>query len=306
MITAKNIEIHLALLKNNLSVKPLLQGITNTNLYYGVDNLAAEIIINTPETSESGAIELLHCMDRLSEAFMTRYLTNPEQHGTKGKNKPTESYEDFERSLSNLEIFTSTKLVFPNPFPSEYGIQSSHGLVSYRAIQSLYQAIQVECIFTRYQLTGGVLEIGGGMGRTAHWLSLFDRHVSIVDLPLGLIGQALYLSQAIGEHALRLPYEPYSPEHKVTLMDPSAFLEDKNLVHHGLALNVDSFVEMNSKMVSSYLNVIHIKKMFLLSINHEVNDFTVGELIEVQNKFKLLYRSPYWMRAGYAEELYKF
>ena len=237
---------------------------------------------------------------------MTRYLANPEQPGTKGTINSSGSYEDLECSLSDLEIFMSAKIVFPNPFPDEYGIQSSHGLVSYRAIQSLYQAIQVESIFTRFQLTGDVLEIGGGMGRTAHWLSLFNRHVTIVDLPLGLIGQALYLSQAIGEHALRLPYEPYLPEHKVTLMDPSAFLEDRNLAHHGLALNVDSFVEMNSEMVSSYLNVIHIEKMYLLSINHEVNDFTVGELIEVQNKFKLLYRSPYWMRAGYAEELYKF
>jgi hypothetical protein len=271
-----------------------------------VDNIAATIIESLPESSELEALNLVHCLARLSEVFMTKLVPNPEQPGTKGEITQDYSLEGFEEALYKLKKEHFPNLEFPNPFPNEFGIKSSFGLVSYRALQALYQALLVKRIFRGYGLEGEVIEIGGGVGRTAHWLTLLDMKVTVVDLPLGLIAQAVYLSQTIGEPSIQLPFEKNESFHKVSLIDPSQFMNSEKSKQFCLALNVDSFTEMNPQMVNSYLDVITRNEMHLLSINHEVNDFTVGNLIKVRNEPKLLYRSPYWMRSGYTEDFFKF
>ncbi|OWK18514.1 hypothetical protein AJ88_06140 [Mesorhizobium amorphae CCBAU 01583] len=64
------------------------------------------------------------------------------------------------------------ELSFPNPFPNEFGIVSKRGVASYRAINSLYQAI----LLKRYAAgmpSPSVLDIGGGLGRTAYYARKF-------------------------------------------------------------------------------------------------------------------------------------
>lgn len=170
-------------------------------------------------------------------------------------------------------------------------------------MQALYQSLQVNRISGTFSLPKSVVEIGGGTGRTAALLLTLGFDVAVCDLPLGLISQAIFISQTLGEECLDLEGTGGIKKSTITFMDPHLFLSNQQRT--GLVLNVDSFTEMSDDMVNQYLEVIRNTSQMLLSINHEVNDFTVSDKAKVFNA-KQIYRNMYWMRPGYVEELYSF
>jgi hypothetical protein len=85
-------------------------------------------------------------------------------------------------------------------------------------------------------------------------------------------------------------------------MSPKDFSE--NSERYGLIVNIDSLTEMDLATGSRYVKKIAEKADYFLSINHDVNDFSVAELVQSEERIKVVYRSPYWLRQGYAEELF--
>jgi hypothetical protein len=91
---------------------------------------------------------------------------------------------DGEKAGRLLRNPAESTFFWPNPFPSELGLQSRRGVIGFRAIQALYQAWRIA------QIAGGkpdfkVMEIGAGLGRTAYFATLFGlKRYTIIDVPL--------------------------------------------------------------------------------------------------------------------------
>jgi hypothetical protein len=295
MITNKNSDIHDALLKKDGSSLKLFSNPSSTNLYYGVDNLAADIMARIPDESTEGYEQIRNLLASLGEALGLINIHNPEQIGTRGGGTPELKY------ILNCLAHNDENFTFPNPFDGEFGIVTEHGLISYRAVQAYYQSqlLMRICDPTK---AGSVLEIGAGMGRTAYFAHLNGMSYSIVDLPLGLMGQALFLAATLGEESFRFQNEENSHGHRINLIGPNQFAELSDKYH--VIINVDSLTEMGETTANEYISLISEKAELFLSINHDVNDFSVNELVKRSHKLKLIYRSQYWLRVGYCEELY--
>jgi hypothetical protein len=72
---------------------------------------------------------------------------------------------------------------------------------------------------------------------------------------------------------------------------------------YDLVLNADSLTELDPETASAYCEAFRDRANIFLSINHEVNPFTVHKLYAPIAK-PAVSRTPYWMRAGYVEEIF--
>jgi hypothetical protein len=140
-----------------------------------------------------------------------------------------------------------------------------------------------------------VVEIGAGMGRAcyyAHKLGL--RNYTIIDLPMTLIGQALFLAATLGEDRFSLPGETSDAE--ITLSLPENF---ENLGNFHLAYNSDSLPEMSHRQARRYFALMRKQCQKFLSINHEDNG-----LFFVRDFERPAMRMQYPLREGFFEEVY--
>src|SRR5207244_1775804 len=86
--------------------------------------------------------------------------------------------------LDQIDQAVGFKVPIPNPFPAEYGLVSSRGIISYRVPQALYQAWRIAKLVEGIH-NPRILEIGGGLGRTAFYARQFGlRNYTIVDIPV--------------------------------------------------------------------------------------------------------------------------
>ncbi len=202
---------------------------------------------------------------------------------------------DTEQILAAIERQIGIKLTFPNPFPNEFGLPTSRGIASYRAIHSIYQAARLKTLATAAD--AHIVEIGGGMGRTCYFAqSLGLRRYTIVDLPMTLIGQALFLAATIGAERLSLPGEQASGA-EITLISPDQF---EAIGKFDIALNVDSLPEMSYGQFRDYMAMMRNQCSVLLSINHELS------LVHVRDFERAISRKALPLRDGYFEEVYTF
>jgi hypothetical protein len=81
-----------------------------------------------------------------------------------------------------------------------------------------------------------------------------------------------------------------------------------------ITANQDSFPEINRRIFDEYVQQIRrTTSGFFLSINHEGEQEIAGgekhlhvsKLLSANPHFHRMYRSPYWLRGGYVEELYR-
>jgi len=70
-------------------------------------------------------------------------------------------------------------------------------------------------------------------------------------------------------------------------------------------VNVDSLTELGRAVAERYLRRAAELAPTFWSVNHEVNAFRVFSLNASLRVFQSVDRRPYWLRAGYAEELYR-
>ncbi|WP_158807325.1 putative sugar O-methyltransferase [Beijerinckia sp. L45] len=277
--------LHEALLADDDRAEVLLQDPGSTYLLFGLDESF------TSDMMQFGQANDFDKLVRLSEALGCRRTFNPDTSDfLKNETPPRAANVDHEVDRICKAIGLSADAKFAAPFRGTCGISTKRGLLDQRTIQALYQAHRVRAL-------GGstVLEIGAGVGRTAFYaLALGATSYSIVDIPLTMVCQALFLGAAIGEGNVRLAGEADAGQ-KVQLFATDSLPEGP----YDMVLNADSLSEMAVEQAKTYVEYIRRVSPLLLSINHEANPFTVASLLP-----PTVHRHPYWLRKGYVEEMF--
>jgi len=271
-------------------VQTMLRNPRQTKLFYGFefDDLFT-IHSHIPPWDEWN----YDCLCRLAEAVGTVRLEYPEAPA--GAAARIQEVEDI---LIGLDRAFGFKIQFPNVFPNEFGLLTTRGVASFRAVQSLFQAWRIFELVER-RSSARVLEIGAGLGWTTYFVRQFGiENYSIIDLPLTNAAQAYFLGRVIGSDAIQLFGEEKIRPMKI--FPPVSFFDVKD--HYDLILNVDSLTEMARTTAEAYMREISVRTPLFLSINHEFNGFTARQVIDTIPKLRVV-RAPYWLRRGYVEEL---
>jgi hypothetical protein len=306
VIHQKSIDVHEALMgEDERYLQELLSEPGRTNLFYGMDELCREEQENMRkwgiEDFERIAKHFCDGLIRLGEATGAVRLWNPEGGGAQYSGYPKGEWTaplDIESTLAAIEEEIGSTIEFPNPFAGQYGVQTSRGIASYRPFQAIYQAWRLQVLSRLFGAK--VLEIGGGLGRTAYYAHRFGlTDYTSVDLPLTGVAQAMFLGQALGPELVSLAGEKYRAG-QVRLAPPSWLL--KGTEQFDIVLNADSMTEMAKSDAIAYAEAVVRRSKALLSINHEVNPERVQDLAPLARLPVL--RFPYWMRKGYSEQLF--
>jgi hypothetical protein len=306
-LNARKQDVHFALLNESDALVYILARPGDTDLFCGFENCFSECI-NTmrglePDMLKAAGEAVYSDLILLAEAIGAKRRRNQEQPNAPGAIL-AHARLHINELLSDIERVLGCPLQFPNPFPDEFGVQTRAGLISYRALQAVYQALRVNQLAKKYG--GRVLEIGAGLGRTAY----FSRHLgltdyTIVDLPLTGVAQAAFLGSVIPCSEIILTGEANKPQglgKGVRIISPEQFFSEGR--EYDVVLNVDSLTEMPKTIAMQYASFARLNANVLLSINHEVNTFTVADLEALAGT--LISRHPYWMREGYVEEVFVF
>lgn len=277
------------------TISDMMNNPAEHSLFWGIDGLTKGF---TPERSHppsalaSHSLLVVDGLLRLAEAVGAKPVWYPEAHLERSDKISVE------KTLDAIERTIGTPIDFPNPFPNEFGIRTSRGVASYRTFQSIYQAWR---LLRLAEVSGRrIVEIGPGLGRTAYYARKFGlSNYSTVDLPLGNIAQACFLSRALGEDAIALPGEQ-AQAGQIKIETPSWYLASNETFD--IAFNADSLTEMALDNANAYAKKIVATSRLFVTINHEINAFRVSDLLAPKGLSGQ--RFPYWMRKGYVEEIY--
>lgn len=293
-------KIHEVFQRGNFSeATKILRNPGTTDHFFGIDALCKSYL-STHLTNNELVNMATMCLDslvRVGEAIGTIKISN--------EGDPVHRKWYANGVLAAIENKLGIPINFPNPYPDEVGIYTSKGTASYRAVQALYQAYLIKELLQGIPKPR-VLEIGAGLGRTAYYCKLFGiEDYTIIDIPITVLASSYFLGRTLGQDQVVLLGENLSgSENKVKIFTPEQFLLDTS--QYDLIINVDSLTEMDVSVIKTYLDKIQESCPLFLSINHESNKYSVFELLSTSQNIKKMQRRLYWMRLGYAEELYIF
>jgi hypothetical protein len=206
-----------------------------------------------------------------------------------------------EEIFAAIDGAAGTRIEFPTPYLREAGVVTERGLITYRPIQSLFQAFLLRDTLDSPG-TSKVVEIGAGLGRTAYYaITLGLRNYTIVDLPMTSVAQAYFLGRTLGPDRIRLFGEQHDAS--VSIIPPDTFYTSQD--RYDVCLNVDSLTELSRDSADKYIDLISKATPLMISINHEANTFTTRDLYKDRPEWKVS-RSPYWLRKGYTQEMIRF
>ena len=303
-IQSANEETHRTLESGDTqAIVNMLRNPSNSMLLYGFDSNFKTDANKVNEVSWWAEWLKLLAYDsllQLSRAIGIRRVEYPES-GIESNEAP-----DVELLLQELDSKFGFKIDFPNVFPGEIGLDTSRGIANIRAVYALHQAYRIRELMTNKCISGWeggrVIEIGAGLGRTAYYaIKMGIKSYTIIDLPLTNVAQSYYLGRVLGSERISLYTENH--QNQIAILPPIAFHELDE--HYDLILNVDSMTEMAKQTACDYLDKSSKISPLLLSINHEYNSFTIMQLLKERNDVKF-WRSPYWLRRGYVEEIIEF
>lgn len=231
----------------------------------------------------------------LADAIGARRVSYP------APRKFDQGFEEVDDILDAIEARIGRLILFLNPYAGEEGLVSRRGIVSYRAVQSLYQAWRIRELTAEIE-NPRILEIGAGLGRTAGFAwQLGLKDYSIIDIPMTNAAQGYFLGSTLGAPNIHLHGEP--ARKGVQIIPASELASIKG--DFDLIVNIDSLTEMSRETAQEYYDFAKQRSAMLFSVNHEFNDFTVRSLYEADREIDLL-RYPYWLRNGYVEEIITF
>ena len=304
-------DIHNVLLAGNIEqAGRLLRNPAETALFWGFDAIAKgppgsvephEAVIRTLNPSADWrrlySLWLFDALNALAEALGARRLSYLEtEPGKVGMHDAGARTTD--DIVDQINATLGVRLQFPNPFPEELGLQSSRGVIGFRAIQAVYQAYRIAQI-TNEKPGVKVLEIGAGLGRTAYYANLLGvKDYTILDIPLTNAAQGYFLGRVLGPDAVRLNGEAIGGP---LLIQPSTAMKE-NAERYDLIVNVNSWTEMAPEVAAVYWDYAKSVTRTVLSINHEHNAFTVRSMYSKDSDVRVT-RYPYWVRKGYVEEI---
>lgn len=256
--------------------------------------------------------EALLSLDKLialAEAIGALPLENPEQ-GEFGLS----IFSDVNEIIEIIEKRLKIPIIPPNIEGGLYKLATKKGGIHSRDITAIYTSFRCRDILKNI-VDSSICEIGAGIGKNAYYSYLFGvgKYV-IIDLPYINILQGFYLIKALPSAKIFLYGEKSGKENSICIL-PDWSLKRINGKPFDLTLNQDSFPEIDKNIVIDYLKQIKLHtKHFFLSINQESqNTMMIGKLkqhiiskmLSGKKGFDKVYRFPYWVRAGYLEELYR-
>lgn len=271
-------------------IERILRDPVTSDIFFGFDSTARSLRAGGLRIEDRHAPRLaLDGLVTFAEAIGARSLEYPENYGL--RRHPIA----VEKVLEEIDRALGFAFKVPNPYRGEYGLATARGVVSFRVPQALYQAWRIARLLEGVP-NPRVLEIGGGLGRTAYYARAFGiRDYAIVDIPVSSLAQGYFLGRTLGADAVSLYGEPRRPD-TIKLLSPAEFMQGSE--RYDLIVNVDSLTEIGRNAADRYWQQIKARADRFLSINHEANEFTVAQLIAPARAR----RAPYWMRRGYAEE----
>jgi hypothetical protein len=258
-------------------------------MFYGFDALVSPFSAALRQSADLQAAEasgLVASLILLAEAVGARPLRHPEH--------PSPAPGDADDIVADVERAIGFPIDFPNCFEGEFGLLTSRGVASYRAIQAIYQAHRLAELARVYG--GRVVEIGGGLGRTAYYANRFGlQSYTIIDLPMTAAAQCLFLAQTTG---VVMPGEAGDAWARVQT-------SDEEFPEADIVLNADSFPEIDPDQSLRYAEAVACRSKAFLSINHEFFP-SLRPSVSAPLRGRRVSRHPYWLRSGYAEELFVF
>ena len=294
----KHKDIHDTLLsKDRQKVQQILRTPNTTDILYGFDSNAKSLLGNAEKPSKDP--RTLDALISLSEAIGGRRLFNPVSKSCIQAN--------IEELIVEIENKFGIDIEFPNIFPDDFGLNSTRGIIHYRAALALYQAWRVNKISLQFYGRPSILEIGGGLGRAAFYTYKFGiKDYTIVDIPITSIAQGYFLGRTLGEEKIFLSGEEMNEQNseKIKLISPEQlFKEEKKF---DLIVNFDGLTEYGKTDIDQYWDFIKKQTKCFLSVNHEMNQFTVFDLAKGDSSVINFERFPFWLRRGYDEEIISF
>ena len=287
--------------KDNSKIEDILNNPSKYNLFYGFDNNC--------EFNERNRRFIDYYEN--DELVIDKILNFAEFLGILRHNNPEQYRIIFEKPnldvlISEIERKINLELEFKNVFPGEKGIQTQKGIISSREIQAIYQAYQINEISKKNNFKS-ILEIGGGLGRTAYYCYKFGiKDLTIVDLLIPQVCQLNYLSRVLNEETIlneKQIKEIDGLEDKIKIISPNYLFNNEE--KYDLVFNSDSFTEIDTLSQVKYVNFISENTKYFYSINHECNKNKVSDLFS-KKKINEFNKNLYWLRKGYLEEHFKF
>ena len=166
---------------------------------------------------------------------------------------------------------------------------------------SIYQAWRT---LKLCQLVNGsrVLEIGPGIGRGAYYafaLGLTD--YTTIDLPLGIVGQALFLGSVMSPDDIwMMGDDPELMDGRIKLLPPP-LLEG----YYDVVVNASSLPEMTVPQMKEYMAFSSTNAKVLYSLNHEVHK-RVSEMARIFGMKEPSLRFICSINPGFVEEIFIF
>ena len=289
---------------DKLNLEIILDNPSEFNLFYGFENnckyLQKTIRPRYIDYFENDELVIDKILNLAQFLGILRH-NNPERYMLIGNKKP-----NIETLIDKMEEKLCIKFNFKNVFPGEEGVKTSRGILSSREIQAIYQAYKIKKICKKNNYKK-ILEIGGGLGRTAYYCREFGiKNYTIVDLLIPRICQMNYLARVIGEKEVlneKKISNSRDIEDKIKIVSSNYLFNDNN--NFDLVFNSDSITEIDMLTQKKYINFIKKNSKYFYSINHESNKNKVIDLFD-NIKIDETERNLYWLRKGYLEEHFKF
>lgn len=234
-------------------------------------------------------------------------LQNPEQ-GALGTMLQQNSVEAFDR----FNAYFGNSIRFPQ-VGACFGVRTQCGIIPLHFLQYLYAAIRMQTICGNKPWNG--LEIGGGFGGLAYAAALFGaRKYTVIDLaPVNVIQGYFLLHSEIEKRVVLFGESPRDLPNPIFIAC-GGHIRDIPQNSCDVIVNQDSMPEMSQETVVEYLKAIErIGPKYFLSMNQEARaqaregakqNWVFQLCRECGIPYDLFYRTPYWMREGYTEELY--
>ena len=275
----------------------LLQMLTDplsNNLQYGFDNLSHVLQSKFRlETINEAATAADHFLALGEYTLATKYFS-PE-----ALRSPVKQRFNIGNTIKEIvESEFKGKIIFPNPYINEVGLNTEYGVASIRVPAAIYQALRAREFGLK------ICEVGPGLGRTAYFSKLLGAYqYTLVDLPIPSLCQAYFLGRSLPNESFTLNHEGLNELGGFIFRQPEEFMQERD--QYDVILNVDSLTEMGIDVARAYLRNFVGKTNWFLSINHEGNEFSVREIAAELPEYRLMSRNRSWIRQGYVEELYQ-
>ncbi len=261
--------------------------------------------IGDPQTRLLQVILIRDRLVSLGTAIGVLSMENPEQ-GDYGSHMKQPCGELIRR----IQVHLGTEIWRP-PVMGLFGLAFEGKVVDVRAAEDAYCADRLRSLAPRRR-DMAVAEIGAGFGGLVlqSIRAGFSRAFSF-DLPLISMLQGYFLMQIFGPDQVCLFGEEQG-DRPIVLLPYWEFTNPAN--KFDLVINRDSLSEMPQPAAITYLREISARDVPFLSINQEsqaasgqaeIAQLHVANMASAHSDLRRLTRTPYWLRRGYVEELYR-